>query len=166
MAFEEAVMRNSLFREGGPYNIRRVGNDQCSSSISVPADADGRGRPRPRPHETTEFGGGFISVELNYKPGSKPPIRYPYEEELRRDVTCSRCALEHAVFGLATWCPNCGADILPTHAALELDVLRTALGGVDQRRERLGARVAARDVENALEDAVSIFEASSDLVRS
>jgi hypothetical protein len=34
------------------------------------------------------------------------------------------------------------------------------LGDVNRRRDLLGARVAARDIENALEDVVSIFEAA------
>jgi len=37
--------------------------------------------------------------------------------------------------------------------------VKSMLSDVDRRREQLGARVAARDVENALEDTVSIFEA-------
>jgi hypothetical protein len=74
-------------------------------------------------------------------------------------VTCPHCTLAHAVFGLAVWCADCGTDIFITHLQAELEVLRKILGEVDGRRERLGPRVAARDMENALEDTVSIFEA-------
>ena len=63
------------------------------------------------------------------------------------------------MFGLATWCPSCGQDIFVAHVQAEADVLRKVLGDASERRARLGARVAARDVENALEDVVSIFEA-------
>jgi ribosomal protein S27E len=48
-------------------------------------------------------------MEMSYKPGHLPQIRPTIEEELRRDVTCPKCGLEHAVFGLASWCPDCGA---------------------------------------------------------
>lgn len=105
------------------------------------------------------IGGGFLSLKVSYKPGSKPPVRRPYEEILRRDLLCPKCGLEHAVFGIATWCPDCGSDIFLSHVAKEYDVVKLILADVENRRERLGPRVAARDVENALEDIVSIFEA-------
>jgi hypothetical protein len=112
------------------------------------------------PSRRKEFGGGMISMELSYKPGHRPPVRRPMEEELRRDVICPSCGLAHAVFGLATWCADCGADIFMTHVRTELDSVVAMLGDVDRRREMLGARVAARDIENCLEDTVSIFEAA------
>jgi hypothetical protein len=111
------------------------------------------------PSRRKKIGGGFLSMEMSFTPPAKRPVWHPMEEELRRDVTCPRCTLQHSVFGLATWCPDCGADIFCTHVAAELDVIRQMLGHVEKRREELGSRVAARDVENALEDAVSIFEA-------
>ena len=40
-----------------------------------------------------------------------------------------------------------------------MSVVRSMLGDVDRRRGNLGVRVAAKDVENCLEDTVSIFEA-------
>jgi hypothetical protein len=112
---------------------------------------DSRGRRR--------MSGDFLSIELSMKSSSPRPVVKPIEEELRRDVTCPHCTLVHAVFGLAVWCPDCGKDIFLTHVGAELDVVRKVLGEVEGRRERLGARVAARDIENALEDTVSIFEA-------
>jgi hypothetical protein len=112
------------------------------------------------PSRRKKFGGGMISMELSYKPGHLPVVRRPVEEELRRDVVCPGCGLAHAVFGLATWCADCGADVFLTHVRTELDSVTAMLGDVDRRRETLGARVAARDIENCLEDVVSIFEAA------
>lgn len=105
------------------------------------------------------IGGGLLSLKISYKPGSRSPVWRPFEEVLRRDLTCPKCALEHAVFGIATWCPDCGSDIFLKHVSKEYQVVGLILSDVDNRRERLGARVAARDLENALEDTVSIFEA-------
>jgi hypothetical protein len=102
------------------------------------------------------LGGG---LSLTYKPGRLPPVGRRLEEELRRDLTCPSCGLSHAVFGIAVWCPDCGRDIFLTHVEHEYDVTRKMLSVVEDRRRDLGARVAARDVENALEDTVSIFEA-------
>jgi hypothetical protein len=112
------------------------------------------------PSSTKRFGGDFMSVELSYKRGELPYVRPPLEEELRRDITCPKCGLEHAVFGLANWCPDCGSDIFMVHVEKEFEVVRSMLGDVKRRYAQLGARVAARDIENALEDTVSIFEAS------
>lgn len=107
-----------------------------------------------------KFGGGFISMEMSYEPGRRAPVRRPWEEQLRRDVTCPRCTLEHAVYGLAVWCPDCGEDIFVTHVETESQVLRAMLNDVERRSAELGARVAARDIENGLEDVVSIMEAA------
>jgi hypothetical protein len=112
------------------------------------------------PSRRKRIGGGLISVELSYKPGTLPHVSRPIEEELRRDVVCPHCTLEHAVFGLAVWCADCGADIFMTHVTTECDSLSAGLNDVDRRRQLLGARVAARDIENALEDIVSVFEAT------
>jgi hypothetical protein len=112
------------------------------------------------PSRKKRFGGDFFSIEMSYKPGSLPHVWPPMEEELRRDLVCPKCGLEHAVFGLATWCPDCGSDIFMSHVEREFAVVRHMLGDIERRHNQLGARVAARDVENALEDTVSIFEAA------
>ena len=105
------------------------------------------------------LGSGMISMELAYKSGGRPEVSRPIEEELRRDVRCPHCTLEHAVFGLATWCPDCGRDVFEAHLEAEFQVARRILAAVEDRRSALGPRVAARDIENALEDTVSVFEA-------
>lgn len=111
-------------------------------------------RPLSRPSRNS-----FISITVKADKPRMKHARRPFEEELQRVVVCPHCGLDHAVFGLATWCPDCGADIFLTHVEAELMVVRAMLSDVDRRREVLGARVAARDVENSLEDVVSIFEA-------
>jgi len=111
------------------------------------------------PSGRKRIGGGLLSIEMSMKPGRKPIVRRPYEEEVRRDVICPFCGLDQSVYGLATWCSDCGKDIFLTHVDAELSVVQSMLGDVDRRRENLGVRVAAKDVENCLEDIVSIFEA-------
>jgi len=106
-----------------------------------------------------KYGGGLLSVELKYKPSRLNPIPRLYEEELRRNLVCPSCTLEHSVFGLASWCPDCGEDIFLIHVQEEFDVIKKIIGEVDNRRKLLGARIAAKDIENSLEDTVSIFEA-------
>lgn len=222
-------MRRSIFKEGGPHNIKKTGKDEYSLSVQLPIDENGLlGRECPSnscspayfkvkigtgitedyniaycpycrnsaepenfttkeqvryakditmqeahkgigdmledalglgPSRRKKIGGGLLSMELQYKPGHPPTIRRPVEEELRRDVICPHCGLHHAVYGLATWCSDCGYDIFMTHVEREYQTVKDMLIDVDRRRSELGPRVAARDIENALEDTVSIFEA-------
>ncbi|MEF8758753.1 MAG: hypothetical protein V5B36_03220 [Candidatus Accumulibacter sp. UW25] len=102
---------------------------------------------------------GLISIEMSLKDSQKPHVFRPVEDEVRRDVVCPHCGLDQSVYGLATWCADCGKDIFLTHVEAECSVIRIILSDVDRRREALGPRIAARDIENCLEDTVSIFEA-------
>jgi uncharacterized protein YoaH (UPF0181 family) len=105
------------------------------------------------------LGGGSFSIEMSMTPArTRRPGRL-LEEELRRDLVCPHCSLHQAVFGLATWCSDCGTDIFSVHVSAELAVLRAVMNDVADRRARLGARIAARDIENTLEDLVSVMEA-------
>jgi hypothetical protein len=107
-----------------------------------------------------QLSGGLLSVSMEFKPGRIPAPQRPDEGILRRDVTCPECGLVHSVFGFAAWCPDCGRDIFATHIAAEIAVVRAMLTDVGRRSQALGPRVAASDVENAVEDLVSIFEAT------
>ncbi|WP_155888301.1 hypothetical protein [Cupriavidus sp. WS] len=107
-----------------------------------------------------KFGGGFVSMEMSLKSEPLPPVLPPLEEEVRRDVVCPHCTLDQTVFGLATWCSDCGQDIFLTHIEGELNVVGCMVGDIGRREQELGRRVAAKDLENCLEDAVSIFEAA------
>lgn len=222
-------MMSKLFNEGGPYNIRKAGQDEYTMSISLPTDEDGR-RAHECPDESCSPGyfkvmpgtgitggqesifcpycrkeeapdkffteeqirfakdiaireahdgmerilkealglgasgrkkieGGLFSVEMSLTPSHRPMVRRPFEEEVRRDVICPHCGLNQSVYGLAIWCSDCGKDIFLTHVQAELFVVKSMLADVERRRETLGNRVAAKDLENCLEDTVSIFEA-------
>lgn len=222
-------MPKRLFREGGPNQIRFLGDDSYSMRVSAPTDAEGRlarecpdgacspgylkvkcgtgiterqetafcpycrhpadpGNFHTReqiryaedivtreamdgaermlkdaleldPSGKRKLGGGLLSIEMVLKPRAGPPVHRPFEDEVRRDVVCPHCRLDQSVFGLATWCADCGADIFLSHVAAELDVVRAMLDDVPRRRKDLGRRIAAKDLENCLEDAVSLFEA-------
>lgn len=107
-----------------------------------------------------KIGGRIISMEISLKSSPLPHVRPPFEDEVRRDVICPHCTLDQTVFGLATWCADCGTDIFLTHVDAELTVVRSMVSDIKRRHEELGRRVAAKDLENCLEDAVSIFEAA------
>lgn len=107
-----------------------------------------------------KLGDGLISLEMSLKESPLPHVRRPFEDEVRRDVICPHCTLDQTVFGLAVWCADCGADIFLGHIDAEIAVTRQMLEDVQRRRELLGKRVAAKDLENCLEDGVSLFEAA------
>lgn len=199
-------MTKRLFREGGPHNLKSLGNDQYQMSITMPKDVDGRvARECPNslcspayfkvtpgtgitggqdlaycpyckheaepsdfttqeqiryakdialreaqggiddmikdafglgPSGKKKMGGGFISMEMSYKPSTPRLVRRPYEDEVRRDVVCPHCTLDQTVFGLATWCSDCGKDIFLTHVSAEIAVTQSMLKDVG----RPGAR--------------------------
>jgi ribosomal protein L44E len=103
---------------------------------------------------------GLIKVDMEMKSDPPEHVWQPYEDILQRDLICPHCTLDHSVYGFAIWCPDCGKDIFTTHVRGEIRVIEAIVGDVDRRKNELGARVAARDLENALEDLVSIFEAT------
>jgi hypothetical protein len=104
---------------------------------------------------------GLISVDIEIKQSSPPPhVSKPYEDVLRRDLVCPHCTLDHSIYGFGIWCPDCGRDIFTTHVREEIRVIEAIVGDVERRKKELGPRVAARDLENALEDLVSAFEAT------
>ncbi len=103
--------------------------------------------------------GALFNIELSVKSNPSPPVYRPFEEALQRTVICPKCGLDHGVFGLAVWCPDCGADIFLTHVTSELNVIKTMLTDVPRRQTDFGHRIAARDLENCLEDTVSVYEA-------
>lgn len=224
-------MKKRLFKEGGPLEVKSLGNDQYHLSVTIPKDKDGRiARECPNsecspayfkvtpgtgitgeqesafcpycrhaaepPGFTTQeqmryakdmaireahggidemvkdalgldsrgkrnFGSGFISIEMDYKPSRPKPVRRPFEDEVRRDIVCPHCTLDQTVFGLATWCSDCGEDIFLTHVSAEIAVTRSMLNDIGRREQDLGRRVAAKDLENCLEDSVSLFEAAA-----
>lgn len=102
---------------------------------------------------------GLIAIRMEMKSSPSPFVHPPLHEDLRRDVVCPQCGLDQSVYGLATWCADCGADIFLTHVEAEFAVLARIIADVDRRRDALGLRVAVKDLENCLEDVISIHEA-------
>jgi hypothetical protein len=223
-------MSFELFREGGPLQAKKTGQDQYSMSVSIPKDEDGRAArecpnqecspgyfkvtpgtgitggqtiaycpycrksAEPSGFHTKEqiryakelvareakigieramrealglgSGGkkrlvdGLITVDMEMKSSSPSHVWRPYEDILQRNLICPHCTLDHSVYGFGVWCPDCGKDIFTTHVQGEIRVIESIISDIDRRKKELGARVAARDLENALEDLVSIFEAT------
>lgn len=152
----EDAPNNFYTREQMRYlkdNVKQAGAQAIGDALQA---ALGGGKKR--------YGGGPLSFEVSLKRSSFRPIRKPIEENLKRCLICPHCGLDHAVFGLAFWCPDCGRDLFLDHVRGEFQVIKAVLDDVDRRRKELGERIAAKDIENCLEDVVSTFEAVMKIV--
>lgn len=100
--------------------------------------------------------GGFgIGISMKLKPGTAPPIRHYREKALETHVTCAKCTLEYAVYGVFAYCPDCG-----THNSLQMLQKNLALA-----RKQVAVAHAQTDrefqrylIEDALENCVSAFD--------
>ncbi len=101
-------------------------------------------RPDPR---------ALISIGFTVK-GSPTPVAYYREEELEERVTCAACTMEYTIYGAFGFCPDCGVhnslQIVNANFDLVLKTLDLA--------QAAPADLAAKLVDNALEDAVSSFD--------
>lgn len=100
--------------------------------------------------------GGFgIGISMKLKPGTPPPIRHYREKGLETHVTCAKCTLEYAVYGVFAYCPDCGIhnslQTLQKNLALARKQLAVAGAQTDSEFQRYL-------IEDALENCVSAFD--------
>jgi hypothetical protein len=95
----------------------------------------------------------FISIGISVK-GQPTPIAYYLEKELEERVTCAACTLEYTIYGTFGYCPDCGIhnslQIVNVNFDLVLKVLALVPGSSEE--------IAAKLIENALEDVISSFD--------
>lgn len=96
-----------------------------------------------------------IGMSLKVQPGRPVPLHRYSEKRLETEVVCDRCTLRYAIYGVFGYCPDCGVHnnlgILEANLALVEKMLQLAAGLDDPG-------LAAKLVENALEDCVSAFD--------
>jgi hypothetical protein len=95
-----------------------------------------------------------IGMSLKVKPGQRPPIQQYRERKLETEIVCTNCDLHYAVYGVFGFCPDCGQ-----HNSLQ--ILETNLSIVGKMLDMVEAAppdLAAKLIENALEDCVSAFD--------
>jgi hypothetical protein len=86
--------------------------------------------------------------------GSPTPIAYYREEELEERVTCSACTMEYTIYGAFGFCPDCGVHNSLQIVNANFDLVLKAL----DLAQAAPADLAAKLIDNALEDAVSCFD--------
>lgn len=98
--------------------------------------------------------GGFgIGVSLKVK-GKPHPIQYYREEQLETEAICEKCTLEYTVYGVFSFCPDCGAhnslQILENNLTLVSKMIGLEVSVEGDLKEYL--------LNDALENVVSSFD--------
>jgi hypothetical protein len=96
------------------------------------------------------FGIGF-SLKISHTP---EPIRYVVEREIETPLTCDRCTLDYAIYGVFAFCPDCGS-----HNSLQ--ILRKNIEVISklvQLGQGADPDVAEQVISDGLENAVSAFD--------
>jgi hypothetical protein len=95
-----------------------------------------------------------IGISMKVSRSGEHPIHYYREKQLETKVTCDKCTLRFAIYGVFGWCPDCGAhnslQILSKN--LELAKKELALSAT------VDADLAEHLVGDALENVVSAFD--------
>lgn len=98
--------------------------------------------------------GGFLSAKVKVS-GQPIPLQIYQEKQIETHVTCEKCTLEYAIYGVFAFCPDCGShnslQILNKNLELVQKILTFAATLPDQE-------VGQRLIENALENTVSAFD--------
>lgn len=95
----------------------------------------------------------MISIGFTVK-GSPTPIAYYREDELEERVTCSACTMEYTIYGAFGFCPDCGVHNSLQIVGANFDLVLRAL----DLAKSAPLELAAKLIDNALEDAVSCFD--------
>jgi len=107
---------------------------------------------------TPSSGKGFITISLQYKPGSLPSVRHYAEKELKRIIDCDRCSRRYAVYGISMHCPFCGEGNLALHLNKSVDIIMSLIGCYETIMNKAGKEAGYHLLGNSLEDCVSLFE--------
>ncbi len=95
----------------------------------------------------------FLSIGISVS-GESTPIAYYSERDLEERVSCANCALDYTIYGAFGICPDCGIhnskQIVHANFDLSLRLVELSLSA--------DPVIAAKLVENALEDVISAFD--------
>jgi hypothetical protein len=95
---------------------------------------------------------GF-SLEVNVS-GSLPPVNHYKELEVETRVTCNRCTLKYAVYGVYGFCPDCGVHNSPLIADSSLNAVLQLIHEAETSKNK----PAEQWIRSALIDTVSAFD--------
>ena len=101
---------------------------------------------------------GLVKISGNVK---KAHFRKPFawREDLLRNIGCSQCQRNYAVYALALFCPDCGAPNVLEHFDREAEIIEAQLVLADKAVEDQKAELSYRLIANGHEDVVTAMEA-------
>jgi hypothetical protein len=95
-----------------------------------------------------------IGISMRVKESSPHPISYYREKKLETKVTCEKCTLKFAIYGVFGWCPDCGAHNSFQILSKNLEMARKELTLAASQDEEMADYL----VRDALENIVSAFD--------
>ena len=118
--------------------------------------------------ERHSFKGPFFSLDIKIQ-STPAPIRYYAEKQLQEDVICENCGCEYAIYGMFAICPDCGEHNLFQIFTKNLNLVKKQVELEDELYRKFGESnraeidslmkdIRVKLVENACEDAVTVFE--------
>lgn len=108
---------------------------------------------------TSKVSKGMFSIDIKYKPGTLPNVRYYVEEKLKQIVTCDECDYRYAVYGISFYCPLCGKGNMHQHLNRSYNIIKVLIDESERISNEKGLEIGQQMLGNALEDVVSLFEA-------
>lgn len=99
--------------------------------------------------------GKMIGFYVEAGPKPSVPIRYYSEQELETRITCSRCTLKYAVFGVFAYCPDCGLHNSLQILEASLDVLTKMLRLADADEDKA---IADELIAGSLSNVIAKFD--------
>lgn len=105
--------------------------------------------------ESKPQGSFGIGISMKFKPGKPNPIFQYREKQLETNIVCNNCTLHYSVYGLFTFCPDCGDHNSLQILQKNLDLVRKQIA--------LSETIIDSDfrrhlIEDALENCVSSFD--------
>lgn len=95
-----------------------------------------------------------IGISMKVTSSGQQPIRYYREKNLETKVTCDKCTLCFAIYGVFGWCPDCGA-----HNSLQILSKNLELANKElSLAKSVETELADHLVGDALENVVSAFD--------
>lgn len=95
-----------------------------------------------------------IGLSMKVTRSAPHPISFYREKQLETKVTCDKCALRFAIYGVFGWCPDCGAHNSLQILSKNLELARKELA----LAASVEAELAEHLVGDALENVVSTFD--------
>jgi hypothetical protein len=97
----------------------------------------------------------IISLEANFKP-KKHPIHYYREEELETLIVCKQCTLVYSIFGIFSYCPDCGDHNSLQILQKNMELIEKELNYANSSEDK---ELKVKLIEDSLENCVSAFDA-------